>query len=329
MKALGVRLDAITVLALGALVALGLAAPERARPATADWFAEYRNLREIEDHLALLATRHPDLATPRVLGASIEGRPISALEISRGGKLGIVIDGGQHAREWISVMVPVCLADRILARQHEPRLRKILDAVTFHIVPVVNPDGYHYTWTVDRYWRKNRRGGYGVDLNRNYSVAWGQAGSSKDRRSPNYRGEQPFSEPETRAMRGLFERETIHAHVDFHSYSQVIVYPWSHQRAHPPDRDRFAAIASRMSTAMRVATGRDYQVRPGSELKIGSSGTLGDWAYGEHGVLSFLVELRPAGGKDGFVLPPEQIVPACEESLAAVLELAEAMISER
>ena len=107
MKALGVRLDAITVLALGALVALGLAAPERARPATADWFAEYRNLREIEDHLALLATRHPDLATPRVLGASIEGRPISALEISRGGKLGIVIDGGQHAREWISVMVAV------------------------------------------------------------------------------------------------------------------------------------------------------------------------------------------------------------------------------
>jgi murein tripeptide amidase MpaA len=292
------------------------------------WFAEYRDVHEVSDYMDVLGGSHPELARVRQVGTSIEGQPIRALEVSRGGKIGIVLDGGQHAREWISVMVPICIADRLLARQSDPRIHAILDSVSFYIVPIVNPDGYRYSWDVDRYWRKNRRGGHGVDLNRNYSVAWGQAGSSADRSSQNYRGEHAFSEPETQAMKSLFDSEPIKAHIDFHSYSQLILYPWSHQRAAPPDRDKFAAIADRMSTAMRAAHGVDYKIRAGSELTVGSSGTLGDWSYGEKSALSFLVELRPSGGQDGFVLPPEQIVPTCNESLAAVLELAEAMIRD-
>jgi murein tripeptide amidase MpaA len=238
-----------------------------------------------------------------------------------------VLGGGQHAREWISVMVPICIADR-LANAHgsDRRVRRILDGVTFFIVPLVNPDGYVHSWEVDRYWRKNRRGGHGVDLNRNYSVAWGQAGSSGDPRSPNYRGEHPFSEPETQAMRSLFESELVAAHVDFHSFSQLILYPWSYKRQAPPDRDAFAAIADRMSSAMYARHGAKYGVRPGAELKVGASGTFTDWTYGERGALAFTVELRPATGPDGFVLPPDQIVPTCEESLSAVLELAEWMM---
>jgi murein tripeptide amidase MpaA len=296
--------------------------------ASAEWFAEYRDNDEVNAYLDRLAARHPDLARVRLLGRSGEGRPIRAIEITNGGTLAIAIDGGQHAREWISVMVPVCIADR-LARGYErdARIRRVVDAARFFIVPVVNPDGYHYTWTTDRYWRKNRRGGHGVDLNRNYSVGWGEAGSSDDPESPNYRGEHPFSEPETQAVRTLFEREVIAAHVDFHSFSQVIVYPWSHRRAEPPDRDKLAAIADRMSTAMSTAQGEPYAVRSGSELQIGAGGTAGDWSYGVHGALSFLVELRPsrrAGG--GFLLPPDQIAPTCDESFAGVLALAEWMI---
>ncbi len=313
------------LLVVANVIALAIVRPH----ATTGWYAEYRDLREIGDRVAMLAARHPTLARAQVLGTSVERRPIAALAISGGGKRTIVLGGGQHAREWISVMTPLCVAERILAQHAEPRVRRILDKVSFHVVPVMNPDGYHYTWTVDRYWRKNRRGGHGVDLNRNYSLAWGQAGSSKDKRSPNYRGAEPFSEPETRAMRNLFDRQRVDALIDFHSYAQVIVYPWAHKRAHPPDRDRFAAIADRMSMAMLATHGYQYGVRPGSTLSVGSSGTLGDWAYGERGALAFLIELRPSGGKDGFVLPPEQIVPVCDESLAAVLALAEAVISER
>src|SRR5262249_19939999 len=236
----------------------------------------------------------------------VERRPIRAIEISQGGAIRIALDGGHHAREWISVMVPLCIADRLAAG--DARIDKILETVEFVIVPVVNPDGYDYTWTADRYWRKNRRDGSGVDLNRNYTVGWGGAGSSGDPSSPNYRGAHPFSEPETQAMRALLESKRVAAHVDFHSFSQVIVYPWSYQRPDPPDRDKLAAIADRMASGMFAAHGERYTIRPGSELEVGASGTAGDWSYGVHGALSLLVELRPASrGGGGFVLPPEQI----------------------
>ncbi|MEO8548430.1 MAG: M14 metallopeptidase family protein [Kofleriaceae bacterium] len=311
------------------------AADERSRLATRaavrDWFGEYRDADELNAFMDALARRHPDLASVRTLGTSVDGEPIRALEISHGGTLGIVLDGGHHAREWISVMVPACIADRLVAGYAgDPRIRRILDETRFFIAPLVNPDGYRYSWTTDRYWRKNRRGGHGVDLSRNYGVAWGQAGSSADPRSPNYRGESPFSEPESRAVRDLFEAHSVAAHVDFHSFSQVIAYPWGYQRVPPPDRAKFAAIADRMSSAIHGAHGERYRIIPGSEFATGSSGNAGDWSYGTRGALSFLVELRPASAAGGgFVLPPEQIAPTCDEAMAATLELADWMIDHR
>jgi len=293
------------------------------------FFLEYRDLVEVGDFLSDLAERYATLATAKRLGSSVDGWPIRGLRISNGGKINIVLNGGQHAREWIAVMVPLCIADKLLrGEKSDPRVRKILDDVTFHIVPLVNPDGYLHSWNSDRYWRKNRRGGHGVDLNRNYSVAWGQRGSSGSKRSQTYRGESAFSEPESRAMRDLFDSETMHAHIDFHSYSQLILYPWAYKRDAPADRDKFAAIADRMSSAMFAAHGKQYKIRSGAELQYGAAGTLTDWTYGEKNAISFVVELRPQARGGGFVLPPEEIVPTCEENYAAVLELADWMIRD-
>lgn len=293
--------------------------------AAEDWFSEYRDVQEISDYLDVLGERWPDIASLRRLGTSVDGRPIRGVDISRGGDIHIVLNGGQHAREWIAVMVPMCIADKLLTdADSDPRVSRILDAVTFHVVPLVNPDGYLHSWNVDRYWRKNRRGGHGVDLNRNYSVAWGQRGSSSNKRSEVYRGPHAFSEPETQAMWRLFNSENIAAHIDFHSFSQLILYPWAYQRAPAPDRDRFAAIADRMSTAIYVTHGKEYKIQSGAEL-YPASGTFTDWAYGEAGAVSFIIELRPKR-RGGFVLPPEEIKPTCEESYAATLELAEWMM---
>lgn len=300
---------------------------ERARlasRASKEWFAEYRDGAELESFIDRLAARYPSTVKVRAIGQSYEKRAIRALEVSRGGRTRIVIDGGHHAREWMSVMVPACIAER-LARAEDPRIDRVLRSVTFVIAPLVNPDGYAYSWTTDRYWRKNRHGD-GVDLGRNYSVGWGGAGSSADPRSPNYRGEYAFSEPETRAVRTLFDAP-VAAHVDLHAYSQVIVYPWSHKREEPRDAKAFAMIAERMRAVIADTHGVSYGVRPGSTLRRGAGGTAGDWSYGERGALSFLVELRPASaGEGGFVVPPEQIVPTCDETLNAVISVAESMI---
>ena len=194
---------------------------------------------------------------------------------------------------------------------------------------MINPDGYVHSWNVDRYWRKNRRGGYGVDLNRNFSVAWGKRGASKSRYAQTYRGAHAFSEPETQAARKLFEGPKVDAHIDFHSFSQLILYPWNYQRSRSPDAAQLAAAADRMGSAMFNEHGEAYRLMAGAEF-YPASGTFSDWSYGEAGALAFTIELRPSrGGRDGFVLPPEQIEATCDEAMAATLELAEWVMVDR
>lgn len=294
-----------------------------------DWFAEYKPPAAIAAYAEALAAQHPELAALRTIGTSVEGRPIQALRIHGTAPEGedpvrLAIDGGLHAREWIAMMVPICVADRLLRGYgSDARLRSFVDGTELWVVPVANPDGYQHTWDHDRYWRKNRRGEHGVDLNRNFGVAWGERGASDDPRSPIYHGPAPFSEPETVALRDLLSREAIEGHIDFHSYSQLLLYPWSWTSNDAPDRRRLAALADGMVTAILGTHGERYTPKSGATL-YPASGTLMDWAYAERGTLSFVVELRPKRGT-GFILPPDQIAPTCDESLAAVIALRDAV----
>lgn len=294
--------------------------PTAARPA--DWFGEYRDYRAISERLLDLAASAPERAQVHGIGSTLDGRTIWALRIGNG-PTPMLVNGTQHAREWIASMVTTCVADR-LVREYDtdPAIRAFVDATELWIVPVVNPDGYQYSWSSNRYWRKNRRGGHGVDLNRNFGVAWGGAGASRNKRSDVYHGESAFSEPETAALRDLAMRERIALHVDVHAYGQLLLYPWNYSAQPAKDRDRFTAIADRMASAMFSKHETRYRLMQGIEL-YSASGTMSDWMYGEAGALSYTIELRPSFGRGsgGFVLPPEQIRPTCDEGLAAVLAL--------
>lgn len=297
-------------------------AAEIARPG--NWFSEYRDYETVDAYLDVLAARRPDLARVEQLGVSTNGRRIRALRLSaaEGEAKAIVLNGGQHAREWISVMVSTCVADRMVSGYDtDPRIRTVLDERVVWVAPVINPDGYVHSWESDRYWRKNRAEPYGVDLNRNWSVGFGGRGSSSNRRSQIYRGPHAFSEPETRALRDLITREPVVAHVDFHSFGQMILYPWGHTKKPAPQRDRFAALGDAMASAIAATHGERYKLMSAAEL-YAAGGTALDWSYEEGGAFGFTIELRPTGGS-GFVLPPEQIGPTCDEGLAAVLALAE------
>ncbi len=289
-----------------------------------DWFSEYRDYSAISAHLAKLAATSPALVHAETIGRSIEGRPIQAVRI--GGTAPdakpMLINGTQHAREWIATMVTTCIADRLVQRYAiDPTIRAFVDHTELWVVPVVNPDGYEHSWGSNRYWRKNRRGTHGVDLNRNFSVAWGGAGSSNRKGSETYRGESAFSEPETRALRDLVVREQVKVHIDFHAYGQLLLYPWNYTQKPTVDRARYASIGDRMATTMFMQHQSRYTLQSGAEL-YAAAGTMTDWMY-ETGALSFTVELRPAGrrGAGGFVIPPAQIKPTCDEGLAAVLAL--------
>ena len=297
-----------------------LQGPVAARPG--DWFAEYRDYRAIATHLHELAEIAPDLATAHGIGSSLDGRTIWALRIggSAPDAVPMLINGTQHAREWIAAMATTCIADRLVrGYERDPQLREFVDHTELWVVPVVNPDGYQYSWGQDRYWRKNRRDRHGVDLNRNFAVAWGGDGSSSFKRSEVYRGAYPFSEPETAALRDLARRERIALHIDFHAYGQLVLYPWGHTASPTRDRDRFAAVGDRMASMIFAAHENRYVLMSAVEL-YRASGVMSDWMYGEANAFSYTIELRPTRG-GGFVLPPAEIRPTCDEGLAAVLAL--------
>ena len=103
---------------------------------------------------------------------------------------------------------------RRLERQRQADQGPAARTTELWFVPVMNPDGYQYTFDTERLWRKNLRDndgdgqttiGDGVDPNRNYPehFKYDEEGSSKISSSQTYRGPGPASEPETQAIMGL------------------------------------------------------------------------------------------------------------------------------
>ena len=322
LRGAGIEIDVLVpdIDEVAAAEAERLRDPQAAQPA--DWFAEYRDYASIGARLEELARSAPERARLLAIGGSVEGRPIWALRIGNG-STSMLVNGTQHAREWIAAMTTTCVAER-LVREYDanPAVRAFVDTTELWIIPVANPDGYQQTWAGDRYWRKNRKGRHGVDLNRNFSVAWGGSGSSRNERSETYRGEYAFSEPESSALRDLAMRERFAFHIDFHSYGQMVLHPWAYTGTPTKDQAQLRANGDRLASALYSPHQNRYSLLSGVDL-YPAAGTQMDWMYGETGALSYVIELRPRSGrgKYGFVLPPEEIRPTCDEGLAAVLAL--------
>ncbi len=292
------------------------------------FFDDYRPLPEVDAFIDELIARRPDLVSRFEIGQSHEGRPIWGMRISAaqdGCKPAFILNGLTHAREWLTVMNVLYLAEQLVDGYGvDPQVTDLVDRVEWLIIPVLNPDGYEYTWTTERFWRKNRREPppsaptrWGVDPNRNYSFRWGLAGSSGNPASQTYRGPAPFSEPETRALRDfVFATPQIRAHNDVHSYGHDILFPWSQLTEPSPDHDEYQALGDAMADLM-VEThdvGR-WSVGPLSTTLYRVSGGSTDWFYVEGGAMSLTYELR--GGS--FNPEASEILPGCRDTYEATL----------
>ena len=297
------------------------------------FFDDFRTLAEIEAKLAEYAVTRPDLVSAFTIGTSLEGRPIRGIRITKAaaGSPGVLFNATQHAREWGATMTAMYIADRLIAGYGaDPRVTALLDRAWIDVIPVVNPDGYVYTWTTNRLWRKNRRnngdGTFGVDLNRNWAFQWGGGGASANGADETFRGPFAFSEPESAAMRDYFvSRTTLAGHIDFHAYSQLVLSPWGYTTTPPANNAAFLALGGEMKDAIKRSTGFDYTVGPIASTLYVASGSSVDHAYGQHGVPSFTIEVRDRGAY-GFVMPAGEILPNAQENYAAALELADATV---
>ena len=306
--------------------------------ANGQFYNNYRSLAEYESRMDQLIADHPTLASPITIGTSVEGREIRGMRITGTGsnsvaKKAVVFHGLIHAREWISGMVTMFGAENLLeGYATDARVRNVMDNVEFLVVPVLNPDGYEYSRNVNRNWRKNRRnngnGSFGVDLNRNFGFEWGGPGSSGNTNSGVYRGPSPFSEPEAQALRDLFlDNQHIVSHIDYHSFGEIIAGPWGYTFTNPPRVDILDGVAEIMSDSIFAVNGHRYLFGDDTNVLGLAAGITNDWAFGDQGVYSYTIELRPTSFNPGFELPANQIVPTAEENFPAILDLAEFTIA--
>jgi carboxypeptidase T len=289
----------------------------------------YHSAESLEADLRRLAEDNPEVAQLHEIGRSVENRPIWALRLGqrRGSSRKVAFFGCHHAREWISVEVAYLLAEDLLAGAATDPAREWLQEGEIWVAPMVNPDGHEFTRTDNRLWRKNRRrnanGSFGVDPNRNYGYMWGTLDNnttSSVASDDTYFGPRAFSEPETRAVRNLVARELFGGVLTYHSYSQLILYPWGHTEKEitdVADLREMRDLADDMQRLIGGVHGKTYVAKQSSGLYL-TAGDTTDWTYGEYDIPSFTVELRPATVMEGgFILPADQIQPCWEENKPA------------
>jgi len=193
------------------------------------------------------------------------------------------------------------------------------------IIPVVNPDGYEYTWNKNRLWRKNRSNINnkvdGVDLNRNWPFHWGRDGSSSNPESETYGGPYAGSELEVQALIKYFNsyRKNIVGAIDFHSYSQLILRPYGYTKIQTKNEKKLSNLSLRMSDAIGKHRSKKYKSIKAADL-YPASGISSDWFYQKgNNMYAYTFELSPGSSSfGGFILPPDQIIPIGEEIYSAM-----------
>jgi len=244
----------------------------------------------------------------------------------------VSVHGLTHAREPAGMATTLHFADDLISGYGiDPTATYLLDHRQIYIVPVTNPGGYKLNedfWVANDsvlfgYQRKNLRDTNGngvleisvdgVDLNRNYSYQWGldDVGSSGDPTVGNYRGTGPFSEPETQAIRDLLVALRPQVTLDFHAYSDMLMFPWSYTATAAADSAAFKEWTDDMTL------GNGYQSGQGTRILYPTNGEFTDWCYGETGlkprIMAWTAEL--GGPTDLFWPPPSRIQPIADEGL--------------
>jgi len=291
---------------------------------------QYHSYHTLSRYIDCLAAQHGHTVELHNIGISSEGRGLKVLKIGSGsrrhGKPAIWIDGGIHAREWISPATVSYIMGQLV--ENPSQYRAILDKFDFYVMPSANPDGYEYSRNFNRMWRKTRSthatsSCKGVDPNRNFDYVWGGEGTSNDPCSDIYKGPNAFSEPETSAMANfiLARRKQIKMYLTFHSYGQVVLYPWGYAIKDHSDETELHRVGNIASRAM----GNKYVVGSAAKVFYPAAGASDDWAKGSAGIrYSYTIEL-PDRGKHGFILPAKEIRPVASEALEAVIRMAESI----
>jgi hypothetical protein len=268
----------------------------------------YTTYAELTQALQTFAANFPEILKVESFGKTLEGRDMWVVKISdnvdqsESEEPSVFFNAMHHAREVMTTEVALDLIGVLTSgvASGNERIKKWVDQNEIWIVPMVNPDGSNKVWTSDSMWRKNARGNYGVDINRNYPYKWGAcSGSSGTQSAQDYRGPSAASEPETQAMMNLVSRINPVMSISYHSYSELVLYPMSCDGQHAEDREIVELVGKQLASRLPKDTGGGTY-KPGTswEILYAVDGGDLDWLYAEQDVLPYVVEIN--GTAQGF-----------------------------
>jgi len=295
-------------------------------------FETYHTYEEVVTFLKEEEEKNPSQINVTSLGKTHEGRDILLAKVSKSGAFGdnpvVYINCATHAREWISTAVCTWMIRQLTT---DPQNSALLDKYDWWFVPIANPDGYSYSWTRDRMWRKSRSPGpsscFGVDLNRNFDVGFNN--TVRDSCSSSYGGSAPFSEIETQTVRDLLSANAgrVKAALFLHSFSQLWLSPYGVNADEPKDYKEMEKVMKAGVEALKSTYNTTFTYGSIANVLYPAPGCAIDYTYQDLGIVySFLIELRDRGFH-AFILPIEQILPTAIETMNGIRAMINAMPS--
>ncbi|KAL7797371.1 hypothetical protein V8C37DRAFT_308495 [Trichoderma ceciliae] len=298
--------------------------------ANSTWFNSYHAYADHLQFLKDLVAQSPTNSEIVTSGSSLNGNAITGIHFwgsgGKGVKPAVILHGTVHAREWITTMVIEYYAYSLLTST-DATTKGFLDKYDFYFFPVVNPDGFLYTQSNDRLWRKNRQTNSGSscigrDINRNWNYQWNvPGGASTNPCAEDFKGTAAGDSVEFKALSAYIQKiknaQGLKLYIDYHSYSQLFMTPYGYScTAVAPNNSELQSLAKGAVAAIRAVHGTSFAYGPICSTIYQATGSSVDYVNEViKADYTFTSELRDTG-RYGFVLPANQIVPSGEEAYA-------------
>jgi len=290
------------------------------------FYQRYQTLEAVSQYVQKIQSQFPNLITSKTWGRSTQGREQTGVVVTgnKGGAKQVVFYFcGEHAREWLPVMFCVWMAENLATGYGtDQQVTEFMDKFEFHILPVMNPDGYVYAFTTNNMWRKSRKANsgttcVGTDLNRNYAFRWGTGGSSRDPCSETYMGVAPWDNPEVKNLENYaMNTPNLAVQTDVHAYGRMWMHPWGYSTALCPDDALMTGAGRATVAAIRAVHGQVFAEGSIANVIYIASGSSCDFFYGTGGVVyAYAPEVRGTS----FQPPASNIIPSNEELWAGML----------
>lgn len=235
---------------------------------------KYHSYDEIIALMDSLAGAFPAICKKISFGTSVQGRQLCCLKISDNVNTDetepeVLFDGGIHGDEIGGAENTIRFARHLCSNYTKnTEITTLIDNREIWIYPMINPDG-----------RVNvsRANANQVDLNRDWGYMWNGEGSSKG----------TYSQPETKAMRECIYTNQFVIHLNCHSGSENVFYPWCHRPAHAPDYSNFSKLAATYASSSTYSN----LVCTQSNADYATTGELDDCSYGVNGTMGMVLEI--------------------------------------